>query len=44
MQKLGEMWKKLSDKDKKKYNEMNKKDKVRYEKAMEEYNEKYNVV
>lgn len=42
--KLGEMWKKLSDSDKAKYNEMNKKDKARYEKEMEEYNEKYNVV
>lgn len=35
--KLGEMWRSLSDEKKKKYEEMSKKDKVRYESEMESY-------
>ena len=35
---LGEMWKNISEKDREKYDEMNSKDKIRYEEAMEEFN------
>ena len=35
---LGEMWKKVSDSDKKKYQETNEKDKERYEEEMAEFN------
>jgi len=35
--KLGEMWNKLSDKDKARYKKLSDKDKVRYEKEMESY-------
>ena len=35
--KLGEMWKGLSDKEKKRFEELSKKDKARYEKEMETY-------
>ena len=42
---LGVMWKKLSDKERKKFNTMNENDKVRYAQEMEAYNSKiYNVV
>lgn len=40
--KLGEMWGKLNDKNKEKYNKLATGDKVRYEKEMEEFNQKYN--
>jgi hypothetical protein len=37
--KLGDMWKKLSDKDKVKYNNLSNADKKRYESEMEEYSQ-----
>ena len=36
------MWGKLNDKNKEKYNKLATGDKVRYEKEMEEFNQKYN--
>jgi hypothetical protein len=38
---LGELWKKVSDKDKNKYNKLANKDKERYESEMNSFNEKF---
>lgn len=40
MKKAGELWNQMSDKEKKKYNDMNSKDQVRYDKQLAELSKK----